>query len=98
MKRRISKTTTTTAPWSSELRFLHSKSNIPTNQSVEFSCKDFGSSLLAENVTPNNFSPLLSPLGGASMNTVACSLRATKTVYAPFAFHMDVNYSVGVGD
>ena len=31
--------------------------------SVEFSCKDFGSSLLAENVTPSNFSSLLSPLG-----------------------------------
>ncbi|KAF3946182.1 hypothetical protein CMV_027522 [Castanea mollissima] len=61
--------TTKTAPWSSELRFMHSKSNIPTNKSVEFSCKDFGSSLLAENVTPNNFSSLLSPLGGASMNT-----------------------------
>ena len=30
--------------------------------------------------------------------SVACSLRATKTAYVPFAFHMDVTYSVGVGD
>ena len=37
--------------------------------SIEFSCKDFSSSLLAENVTPSYFSSLLSPLGGASMNT-----------------------------
>ena len=29
---------------------------------------------------------------------VVYSLRATKTVYVPFAFHMDVTYSVGVGD
>ena len=36
---------------------------------VEFSCKDFSSSLLAENVIPSYFSSLLSPLGGASMNT-----------------------------
>ncbi|KAM3731260.1 hypothetical protein ACB098_12G149400 [Castanea mollissima] len=72
--------TTTTAPWSSELRFMHSKSNIPTNKSVEFSCKDFGSSLLAENVTPNNFSSLLSPLGGASMNTdMSCRKRVKLT-------------------
>ncbi|XP_030925660.1 uncharacterized protein LOC115952620 isoform X2 [Quercus lobata] len=34
--------------------------------SVKFSCKDFSSSLLAENVTPSNFSSHLSPLGGAS--------------------------------
>ena len=30
--------------------------------------------------------------------SIACSLIATKTVYAPFAFHMDVTYYVGVGD
>ena len=30
--------------------------------------------------------------------SVACSLRATKTAYVPFAFHMDVTCSVGVGD
>ena len=40
--------------------------------SVEFSCKDFGSSLLAEDITPINFSSLLSPLGGASMNSGVC--------------------------
>uniref|UniRef100_A0A7N2ML85 Uncharacterized protein n=1 Tax=Quercus lobata TaxID=97700 RepID=A0A7N2ML85_QUELO len=33
---------------------------------VKFSCKDFSSSILAENVTPSNFSSHLSPLGGAS--------------------------------
>ena len=43
---------------------LHYAKN-PNN--VEFSCKDFRSSLLAENVTPSYFSSLLSPLGGASM-------------------------------
>ena len=32
--------------------------------SVKFSCKDFSSSLLAENVTPSNFSSHLSPPGG----------------------------------
>ncbi|KAK9993240.1 hypothetical protein SO802_022943 [Lithocarpus litseifolius] len=36
------------------------------SNSVKFSCKDFSSSLLAENVTPSNFSSHLSPLGGAS--------------------------------
>ena len=36
---------------------------------VKFSCKDFSSSLLAENVTPSYFSSLLSPLGGTAMNT-----------------------------
>ena len=39
---------------------------------VEFSCKDFGSSLLAENVTPCNLSSLLSPHGGASVNSGVC--------------------------
>nr|POE84367.1 hypothetical protein CFP56_66404 [Quercus suber] len=34
--------------------------------SVKFSCKDFSSSLLAENITPSNFSSHLSPIGGAS--------------------------------
>ena len=43
-----------------------------TPNSVEFSCKDFVSSLLAENVTPSNFSSLLSPLAGASMNAGVC--------------------------
>ncbi|XP_065624510.1 uncharacterized protein LOC111986220 isoform X3 [Quercus suber] len=33
--------------------------------SVKFRCKDFSSSLLAENVTPSNFSSHLPPLGGA---------------------------------
>ena len=40
--------------------------------SVEFSCKDFGFSLLAKNITPINFSSLLSPHGGASMNLGVC--------------------------
>ena len=46
--------------------------------SVEFSCKDFSSSLLAENVTPSYFSSLLSPLGGASMNTHTHTRRKVK--------------------
>ena len=41
--------------------------------SIKFSCKDFGSSLLAENITPSNFSSLLSPFGGASMNSGCAS-------------------------
>ena len=40
--------------------------------SVKFNCMDIGFSLLAENITPSNFSSLLSPLGGASMNSGVC--------------------------
>ena len=40
--------------------------------SVKFSCKDFSSSLLAENVTPSNFSSHLSPLGEASKKSGVC--------------------------
>ena len=50
--------------------FLCTTQKIPTLSN--FSCKDFGSSLLAENITPSNFSSLLSPLGGASMNSGVC--------------------------
>lgn len=39
--------------------------------SVKFSCKDFSSSLLAENITPSNFSSHLSPIGGASKKSGA---------------------------
>uniref|UniRef100_A0A7N2MK95 TIR domain-containing protein n=1 Tax=Quercus lobata TaxID=97700 RepID=A0A7N2MK95_QUELO len=47
-----------------------SQSTKENANSIKFSCKDFGSSLLAENITPSNFSSLLSPIGGASMNSV----------------------------
>ena len=40
--------------------------------SVKFSCKDFSSSLLAENVTPSNFSSHLSPLGGTLKKSGMC--------------------------
>nr|XP_023873623.1 uncharacterized protein LOC111986220 isoform X3 [Quercus suber]XP_023873624.1 uncharacterized protein LOC111986220 isoform X3 [Quercus suber] len=44
--------------------------------SVKFSCKDFSSSLLAENITPSNFSSHLSPIGGASKKSEGNSLEA----------------------
>ncbi|KAK4573313.1 hypothetical protein RGQ29_031325 [Quercus rubra] len=47
--------------------------------SVKFSCKDFSSSLLAENVTPSNFSSHLSPLGGASKKSEGSSPDACTT-------------------
>ncbi|XP_075647872.1 uncharacterized protein LOC142618748 isoform X1 [Castanea sativa] len=47
--------------------------------SVKFSCKDFSSSLLAENVTPSNFSSHLSPLGGASKKSEGNSPEACTT-------------------
>ncbi|XP_075649422.1 uncharacterized protein LOC142619924 isoform X4 [Castanea sativa] len=47
--------------------------------SVKFSCKDFNSSLLAENVTPSNFSSHLSPLGGASKKAEENSPEACTT-------------------
>ena len=41
-------------------------------KSVKFSCKDFSSSLLAENVMPSNFSSHLSPLGGTLKKSGMC--------------------------
>ena len=50
--------------------------------SVKFSCKDFSSSLLAENVTPSNFSSHLSPLGGASKKSGVCCIVAFSFLFS----------------
>ena len=52
--------------------YVRSLYYVENTSSVKFSCKDFGSSLLAENITPSNFSSLLSPLCGTSMNSGVC--------------------------
>ncbi|KAL4596748.1 hypothetical protein ACB092_12G184700 [Castanea dentata] len=71
--------------------------------SVKFSCKDLSSSLVAENVTPCNFSSHLSPLGRTLKKSEGNSLEVCTTSAGGqhrhgeiFSKKRDINYANGL--